>query len=202
MRETIYLYSENFLLSIVQEILIDYKVTPLTLDHLSNKNFKNNNILLLFKNNLTSEIKEPFFSNNKTLIFLSKKQQSHILTKPNNANFFYGKSSVKKFLDEIKTYFISKKIILKNIEILGEKITNINSGLSLLLTPLEKKILTPLLENNKVNRDFLLEEILKIKKNIETKTIETHLTRIRKKLIKIESEIQISSKDDTFYLNF
>ena len=123
------------------------------------------------------------------------------VTKPNNAKFFYGYSSVKKFLDEIKTSFIFKTVTLKNIEILGEKITNINSGESFTLTEIEKKILIVLFENKKVKRDYLLETILKIKKDIETKTIESHLTRIRRKLLKIKSEIQIKSKEDIFYLD-
>ena len=118
-----------------------------------------------------------------------------------NANFFYGHSSVKKFLDEIKISFIFKILVLKNIEIVGEKITNINSGENLLLTSLEKEILIVLLENKKIKRDYLLEEILKIKKNIETKTIESHLTRIRRKLLRIKSEIQIFSKEDVIYLD-
>ena len=57
-----------------------------------------------------------------------------------------------------------------------------------------------LFEKKQITREFLLEEILKIKKDIETKTIESHLTRIRRKLLKIESEIQISSKEDVFFL--
>jgi DNA-binding response OmpR family regulator len=70
----------------------------------------------------------------------------------------------------------------------------------MLLTPLEKEILIVLFEKKQITREFLLEEILKIKKDIETKTIESHLTRIRRKLLKIESEIQISSKEDVFFL--
>ena len=70
----------------------------------------------------------------------------------------------------------------------------------MLLTPLEKEIIIVLFEKKQITREFLQEEILKIKKNIETKTIESHLTRIRRKLLKIESEIQISSKEDVFFL--
>ena len=51
-----------------------------------------------------------------------------------------------------------------------------------------------------VNLAWGLEKIMNVKKNIETKTIESHLTRIRKKLLIVKSKIQISSKDDVFYL--
>ena len=61
-----------------------------------------------------------------------------------------------------------------------------------------KKKLT---NKKQIKRQFLLESVLKKRKDIETKTIETHLTRIRKKLLKINSEVLISSKNDIFYLD-
>ena len=75
-------------------------------------------------------------------------------------------------------------------------------GLSLFLTPLEKEILTFLFENKRITKNYLLENIIKIKKEIETKTAESHLTRIRGKLTKIKSQIQIKTKDDLFYLDY
>ena len=74
--------------------------------------------------------------------------------------------------------------------------------MSLLLTPLEKKILIFLFKNKEINKTLLLEKVLKIKKDVETKTIESHLTRIRKKLLFVKSEIQISLKDDVVYLDY
>ena len=71
-----------------------------------------------------------------------------------------------------------------------------------MLTPLEKEILIFLFENKEIKRGYLLEEIIKIKKEIETKTAESHLTRIRGKLIKIKSEIKIKTKEDIFYLDY
>ena len=68
-------------------------------------------------------------------------------------------------------------------------------------TKMEKfKILTEFIEHKKISRNYFLEQIFKINKDAETKTIESHLTRIRKKLNKINSEIQISLKENIFYL--
>ena len=78
--------------------------------------------------------------------------------------------------------------------------TNLNNQISCLLTSLEKNILIELIEHKKIKREYFLEKIMNVKKNIETKTIESHLTRIRKKLLIVKSKIQISSKDDVFYL--
>jgi len=41
---------------------------------------------------------------------------------------------------------------------------------------------------------------LKIKKEIETKTVESHLTRIRNKLSKINSKLKIISKGKKIFL--
>jgi len=200
MKHTLYIYSQAPLFEIINEILVDFIVVPLTLDEAGNHKFKNNNTLLVLKNDIPKEINKSFFSNNNVVVFFSNKHKFNDTIKAHNVNFFYGHSNVKKFLDEINTTFISKTLILKNIEILDEKISNINSGESMLLTPLEKEILIVLFEKKQITREFLLEEILKIKKKHRNKNYKSHLTRIRRKLLKIESEIQISSKEDVFFL--
>ena len=200
MKDTLYLYSQTSLFEIIKEMLFNYNIQPFVIDDFNNSNFKNNNVLLLLKDNIASEINKSFFSSNNVVVFLSSKNELANAIKLDNSKFIHAHSGVKKFLDEINTSFYSKTVILKNIEILGEKITNTKSGKSLTLTELEKKFLIVLFKNKQVKRDYLLEVILKIKKNIETKTIESHLTRIRRKLLKIESEIHIKSKEDTFYI--
>ena len=81
------------------------------------------------------------------------------------------------------------------------QIINLNSGNGTQLTPLEREILIVFFNKKQIKRQYLLESVLKKRKDIETKTIETHLTRIRKKLLKINSEVLISSKNDIFYLD-
>ena len=201
MKKILYLYSENFLYEIIKQILFEYEILPLTSNEINDHNFKNNNILLVLKNYNNNKINKSFFSYNNIVFFMLNGGELGGATTMHNAKFLYGRSSIEKFVDEIKTSFMSKTLVLKNIELVDEKISNINTGENLLLTPLEKDILVVLFENKKINRDFLLEEILKIKKNIETKTIESHLTRIRKKLLTIKSEIQIKSKVDLIYLD-
>ena len=77
---------------------------------------------------------------------------------------FYGRIKVKKFADEINTSFITKKVVLKKIEIFGDKITNIPFGLSALLTPLEKEILIFLFENKRIEKKLFVRKNYKNKK--------------------------------------
>ena len=202
MKNTLYVFGESSLLKIVIEILSDFIIMPLTLDQLNNENFKNNNTILFGDKNLEKKIKKNFFINNNVIFFFRDSGGQIEQSKFQNANFFYERLRVKKFVDEIKTCFLAKKVVLKKIEISEDKIINTTIDLSVLLTPLEKEILIFLFENKKIKKDYLLEKIIKIKKEIETKTAESHLTRIRGKLMKIKSEIQIKTKDDVFYLDY
>lgn len=201
MTDKIYLYSNKNLFNFIKDILLDYEILPLTMEKINSSDFRNNSVLIVAHNDSIKNTNESFFLNNNVVGFFSKKDELDNLNKTNNTNFFYGQKSVKKFLDEIKTNFIFKRIVIKNIEIYGEKITNISLHKSLFLTPIEKEIMFVLFEKKKIKKEFFLEEILKIKKDIETKTIESHLTRIRRKLQKIKSDFQITARDDYFYLD-
>ena len=202
MKKTVYVFGERPLLKIVMEILPDYKIFPLTFDQLNNENFKNNYTILFSDKSLEKKIKKNFFLHNNVIFFLKNNTENIEQFDHLNASFFYGQIKVKKFVDEIKTFFITKKAIIKNISIFGDKITNTELSLDVLLTPLEKEILVFLFENKSIKKDYLLEKIIKIKKEIQTKTAESHLTRIRGKLLKIKSEIQIKTKEDVFYLDY
>ena len=202
MKNVVHFCGEKTLLKTVMEILSDYKIETVTFEQINNENFKNNNIILFGDSDLEKKIKKYFFLQNNAIFFIKDNKSRFEQSESKNAIFFYGRLRVKKFVDEIKTCFISKKVVLKKIEIFGDKITNTTLGLSAPLTPLEKEILISLFENKRLKKDYLLEKIIKIKKEIETKTAESHLTRIRGKLMKIKSGIQIKTKEDVFYLDY
>lgn len=202
MKKTIHVYGAGSLFKVVEEILSDFKIVPLKFDQLNKESFKNNKTILFGDRDLEKKIEKNFFLQNNAIFFIRDTKEHIKQGECQNANFFYGRLTIKKFLDEIKTFFITKKTVHKKIEIFGDKITNTTMSLSVFLTPLEKEILIFLFENKRIKKDYLLEKIIKIKKETETKTAESHLTRIRGKLIKIKSEIQIKTKDDFFYLDY
>ena len=102
----------------------------------------------------------------------------------------------------VKNHFLSSIVKFRDIKIVNEKAYNIKLGKSCILTDLEKNILLQLIDKGKIDREYFLEKILGINKNTQTKTIESHFTRIRKKLLKIESKVNITSKEDVFSLEF
>ncbi|MDC6447452.1 helix-turn-helix domain-containing protein [Alphaproteobacteria bacterium] len=200
MREKIYVHSNISNPIFFKNILSSFYTAELTNDSLSDLNFKNNNVIFLADEKITQNISQSFFLNNNVLVFFNNKDKKLGEKKSNESNFFYTPIKIKQFTDTIKIYFFSKTIIYNDIKIVGEKIENINTGGSCTLTQLEKKILSEFFTQKKINRNYFLENIFKIKRDIRTKTIESHLTRIRKKLLSIKSGIQISLKDDIFYI--
>lgn len=202
MKDILYLYAKKNLHGILKQMLSDYNVYHLSADKINNEKYKNINALVLLNNNSIKDINTSFFLENNVLVFCSSNVSFFEFLKFQNIKYITGQISVKKFFDATKTFFITKKIIFNKIEIFDQKITNSELRLTISLTPIEKKILVVLFENKQITRDYFLEKILMINKNIETKSIESHLTRIRKKLVKINSNIQITVKDDIYYLEF
>lgn len=200
MKDRIYIYSNVFIQDFFKNILLDYDICGLDEEHLFDDEFKNNNVIFVVDEELISSIQEFFFSNNNVLVLYSKKENKLDEKKFSQTTFLNRPIKIKQFLDAIKTCFFLKTVFYKDIKISEQKIINLNLGLNCSLTSLETKILYEFVENKKIKRDYFLENIFKIKKDIETKTIESHLTRIRKKLLKIKSDTRISSKDDIFYL--
>ena len=53
-----------------------------------------------------------------------------------------------------------------------------------------------LIREKETPKDFIKENILKIKSDIETNSLESHLTRIRKKMNKIKTIVKIQTKGE------
>ena len=52
-----------------------------------------------------------------------------------------------------------------------------------------------------MNKNFIKENILNIKSNVETNSLESHLTRIRKKLNEIETVVKIKTKNEKLLIS-
>jgi len=196
-----YLYSEKNINHILNEMFINFEVHNISLATLKKDNFINQNIFLIVSEVFEEGFHKSFFYKNNVVIFY---------TTNNNPNrkilydikTFNNPINVNKFIDEVTTFFVKNSIIYGDIKIQGEKIINNKTEKETPLTPLEKDILTLLIDQQETEKNFLLESVLKIKKETETKTIESHLTRIRTKLLKINSKLKIISKENKIFLNF
>ena len=94
----------------------------------------------------------------------------------------------KKVLDLFSTKTINfENLYLNNKNILVNKL----NGKSTYLTEIESEILKIFFEERVVAKNKLKTDVLKIKSEIESKTLEAHIYRLRKKISNISKEVSI-----------
>ena len=96
--------------------------------------------------------------------------------------------------DRVFTY---SSITYKNIELAQQGfLKNKINKKSIFLTETEKDIVFFFFENVIITKDKLKNEILYINKNIDTKSLESHLSRIRKKFLEVDADFTIIPEID------
>ena len=108
--------------------------------------------------------------------------------------------SISKFLDKINEIINKKKYAFRNIELTNNFVTNTKTKEKNYLTYAENLILYKLFSEKTVNKKLLETDVLDIKQDLNTSSIESHLNRIRKKLKKINSDFSVSSKNNNVFL--
>ena len=99
---------------------------------------------------------------------------------------------LKLFDEKIKNFINSKLFSFNHLTIVNDNflINNINNQ-KIFLTEIELKILKFLFKKITVEKNQLKTQILKLQNDIETKSLESHFSRIRKKISKINGNIEI-----------
>ncbi|MBD1147757.1 helix-turn-helix domain-containing protein [Pelagibacterales bacterium SAG-MED31] len=176
---------------------------------LSTKNFdelegsiNENNLSLVFLDgsNITSEKILKKICKNKNFIFICKDfsvfQKFSLIQK----NTIVSPLSVNKLVDMVNSFVNSKKYKFGNTEFFYSAINNVESNEKSYLTQAETHILLKLFHEKNVRKKLLERDVLEIKSDLNTSSIESHLNRIRKKLKRISSNFTIYSKDQYVYL--
>ena len=109
--------------------------------------------------------------------------------------------SISKFLDKIYEAINKKKHIYRNIELNNNLITNTKTKVKNYLTQAESFILYRLFCDKNINKKFLERDVLNIRQDLNSSSIESHLNRIRKKLKKTDSEFSVFSKNNNVFLD-
>ena len=178
---------KNFLLS----LLSDYELTIMKLDLIKdNIQASQANIIFISNNDIDhrdySKLSDSclIISNLKNLNFNNK---SNILNSPLSINHL--KNRIEHFVQNLKIQF-------HDISLYNEKLINLDNDNFCYLTKIELDILIHLIRKKETSKNFIKQNILNIKSNIETNSLESHLSRIRKKMNTIKTKVKIQTKNE------
>ena len=114
----------------------------------------------------------------------------------NKLKFLNTPISITHIKNTIENFIQNLKIQFHDISIVREKLINMNNNSFCYLTRVELEILRHLIRQKETSKKFIKENILNIKSSIETNSLESHLTRIRKKMNKINTVVKIQTKSE------
>ena len=198
MKNNLYIYCSKIFRLFVLQLFENHKVQLKSLDDLK-KNEIANQGGIVFINNLNDYV-EINLSNLKNDYIIFSNINLNMPKHLTNITFAKTPLKIQQIENYLKKYNSNKKINFEDIYIKNKKIFNLKKNKSCFLTDIENNILIKLIEQKKCLKDYLKENILNIKPNIQTHSLDSHLTRIRKKLEKVETNLKIKSKQDFLYL--
>jgi len=176
----------------LRELFPDYELFFMDLSEIQNY-VEHNSINIIFLNNDEST---------KTFDFKKLKGNFLILSNIKNQSMKINNQLIKTptSINQIKTitenFLENIKIIFHDITIINDKMTNINNDSFCYLTKIESEILSYLIYEKESTKNYIQENILNIKSTIKTNSLDSHLTRIRKKMNQIKTSIKIQSKSE------
>ena len=192
MKKKINIFTDIKISPFLTELFSDYELFFMSLNE-AEKNYSNTKTNVIFVNNAQSingvDLKKL---NGNFLIFSNYKNKDKntkhkFINTPTPIN--YIKNTIENFLENLKIKF-------HDITIVNEKLTNEKNNYFCYLTKLELEILSHLIIEKESTKKYIQEKILNIKSNIETNSLDSHLTRIRKKLTQINTSVKIQSKKE------
>ena len=193
MKYSITVYTNLINYHFFEQILSKYLVNFKPLKEFSTKNSKKHKALIIYKEDKNENIDFNSISVD-TLIITNKDFKSKINN--NKIKLINKITSPQNIIEEIEKYLFIKKFVHKNILIIDKKLKNVLNDKSCYLTDIERNILECIFLNNVFSRKYIKQNILNIKSSMETNSLDSHLTRIRKKFNLINADLSIESKND------
>ena len=191
MKNGLNIFCNNKIKNFLPSFLSDYELTIMKLDQIKdNIKVSQANIIIIINNDIDlrdySKLSDNclIISNLKNLNFNNK---SNILKSPLSINHL--KNRIEHFVQNIKVQF-------HDLSLYNDKLINLNNDNFCYLTKIELEILTYLIRKKETSKNFIKENILKIKSNIETNSLESHLSRIRKKINTLKNKVKIQTKNE------
>jgi len=180
----------NFLISVIPQ----YELIFMSIDMIEHKlqsNYANIIVLNYYKEAELVNFKS--LNDNYLIVSNLNKNKIHI---ENRLKFLNTPIPTTHLRNRIESFIQNLEIQFHDISIVREKITNLNNNSFCYLTKVELEILSYLIKEKEASKNFIKENILNIKSDIETNSLDSHLTRIRKKMNKINTVVKIQTKSE------
>ncbi len=192
MKNKINIFSDKKTKSFLIDLLHDYELFFLDLNEIQ-KHLDNSGANIIFVNEKESTKLIDFKKLGDNFLILSNLKSTN---QNINDQLFKIPKSINNIKKIIENFVENLKIKFHDITIVNEKLTNINNNSFCYLTKLESEILTYLIIEKESTKKHIQENILNIKSSIQTNSLDSHLTRIRKKMYKIKTGVKIKSKSE------
>ena len=198
MKNKINIFSDKKIKFFLGELFSDYELFFKDLTEIQ-KYIENTGINIIFIKDKESLRLVDFNKLSDNFLILSNQKNKN----PNTNNQIIKiPKSINNIKNTVENFVENLKIKFHDITIVNEKLTNINNNSFCYLTKLESQILTYLIIEKKSTKKYIQENILNIKSTIKTNSLDSHLTRIRKKMYKIKTSVKIQSKSENLIVKF
>ena len=194
MKSTLKIYSNKNLNNFLKSFLKEFELTFMNL-HSIDYDLQKSQAKIIFINNIEEAKLINFKKLDNNFLIISKLKNDY-LNSNQNIKVISSPISIKYLKNTIETFIQNLRIQFHDISIDNEKLINLNNNYFCYLTKAELDILTYLIKERETTKDFIKENILNIKSNIETNSLESHLTRIRKKMNKVKTSVKIKTKNE------
>ncbi len=178
---------KNFLPSLLSE----YELTIMKLDQIKdNIQASQANIIIISDSDI--DIRDYGKLSDNCLIISNLKN----LNFNNKLNILNCPLPINQLKNRIDHFIQNLKVWFHDLSLYNEKLINLDNDNFCYLTKIELEILTYLISKKVTSKNFIKENILNIKSNIETNSLESHLSRIRKKMNMIKTKVKIQTKNE------
>ena len=190
MKNGLNIFCNNNIKNFLSSLLSDYELTIMKLDLIKDNIQASQANIIIINNHIDLRDYDKLgdnclvISNLKNLNFNNK---SNILNSPLSINQL--KNRIEYFVQNLKVQFY-------DLSLYNEKLINLENDKFCYLTKIELEILTYLISKKETSKNFIKENILNIKSNIETNSLESHLSRIRKKMNSVKTKVKILTKNE------
>ena len=198
MRLKINIYSNLSSSEFIYQLFSNYNVEIKKINDLKNDIKKQELGIVFYKETKDNILNIKKISNHFLVFYKSFSSSNQILKKDHSKNIIYIKDplSIYMYKNYIQNFILNKNLLFEDIVVENSIIRNTNNNLSAKLTDIENEMLLYLIKEDTCTKENIKKEILNIRSDIQTNSLESHLSRIRKKLFKINSNIKIYSKSN------